>query len=147
MLWKGNECGKNSGDANGKAAIPNTGYDRIKSRRRMWNISAVWITLQQMMQHVHGKLNSWFSWRSSIKQEEFFTSKLDLNLRKKIVKCYIWIIALCGVETGIFRKVDQKYLESFEMWCWERTVKTSWTDCVIYKEVLRNIEEQRNVLH
>jgi hypothetical protein len=24
------------------------------------------------------------------------TSKLDLNLRKKAVKCYIWSITLCG---------------------------------------------------
>ena len=28
-----------------------------------------------------------------------FTSKLDLNLRKKLVKCYIWSMALYGVET------------------------------------------------
>jgi hypothetical protein len=27
-----------------------------------------------------------------------FTRKLDLNLRKKIVKCYILRIALCGAE-------------------------------------------------
>jgi hypothetical protein len=49
-----------------------------------------------------------------------FTSKLDLHLRKKLVKCYIWSIALYGAETGTLRKVDQKYLESFEMWCWRR---------------------------
>jgi hypothetical protein len=29
-----------------------------------------------------------------------FTSKLDLNLRKKPIKCYIWSVALCGAETG-----------------------------------------------
>jgi hypothetical protein len=28
-----------------------------------------------------------------------FTSELNLNLRKKLVKCYIWIIALYGAET------------------------------------------------
>jgi hypothetical protein len=49
-----------------------------------------------------------------------FTSKLDLKLRKKSVKCYIWSIALYGAETWTLRKLDQKYLESFEMWCWRR---------------------------
>ena len=49
-----------------------------------------------------------------------FTSKLDLNLRKKLVKCYIWSMALCGAETWTLRAADQKYLESFEMWCWRR---------------------------
>jgi len=33
------------------------------------------------------------------KKRIFFTSKLDLNLRKKLVKCYIWSIALYGAET------------------------------------------------
>jgi hypothetical protein len=44
-----------------------------------------------------------------------FTSKLDFNLRKKLVKCYIWSIALYSAETWTVQKVDQKYLESFEM--------------------------------
>jgi hypothetical protein len=55
-------------------------------------------------------------------KKNLFTSKLDLNLRKKLVKCYIWSIALYGAETWTLRKVDQKYLESFEMWCWRRSV-------------------------
>jgi len=41
----------------------------------------------------------------------------NLELRKKLVKCYIWITALYGAETGTLRAVDQKRLESFEMWC------------------------------
>jgi hypothetical protein len=32
-------------------------------------------------------------------KKALFTSKLDLNLRKKLVKCYIWSIALYGAET------------------------------------------------
>jgi len=52
------------------------------------------------------------------KKKTLFTSKLDLNLRKKPVKCYIWSMALCGAETWTLRAADKKYLESFEMWCW-----------------------------
>jgi hypothetical protein len=49
------------------------------------------------------------------KKRALFTSTLDLELRKKLVKCYIWSIALYGVETWKLRAVDQKHLESFEM--------------------------------
>jgi hypothetical protein len=42
-----------------------------------------------------------------------FTSKLDLNLRKKPVKFYIWSMALYGAVTWTLRKVEQIYLESF----------------------------------
>jgi hypothetical protein len=44
------------------------------------------------------------------RKKTLFTSKLDLNLRKKLVKCYIWNIALCGAETWTLLKVDQEYL-------------------------------------
>jgi len=50
--------------------------------------------------------------------------KLDLNLRKKLVECYIWSMALYGAETWTLLAADQKYLESFEMWCW-RKIKRS----------------------
>jgi hypothetical protein len=43
-----------------------------------------------------------------------FTSKLDLNLREKLVRCYTSNIALYGVETWTLRKVDQKYMEILE---------------------------------
>jgi len=51
--------------------------------------------------------------------------ELDLYLRKKLVKCYIWSMALYGAETWTFRAADQKYLESFEMWCWRRMERRS----------------------
>jgi hypothetical protein len=49
------------------------------------------------------------------KKKTLLTSKLNLELRKKLVKCYIWSIALYGTDTWALRKLDQKYLESFEM--------------------------------
>jgi len=51
------------------------------------------------------------------KKRALFTSTLDLKLRKKLVQCYIWSTALYGAETWMLQAVDQKHLESFEMWC------------------------------
>jgi hypothetical protein len=56
------------------------------------------------------------------KKKTLFTSKLDLSLRKKLVKCYIWSIALYGAETWTLRKVDQKYLECGSGEEWRRSV-------------------------
>jgi hypothetical protein len=81
------------------------------------------------------------------KKKNIFTSKLDLNLRKKPVKCYIWSIALYGAGTWTLRKFDQKYLESFEIWCWRRMEKVSWTDRVRNEEVLHRVKEERIILH
>jgi hypothetical protein len=49
------------------------------------------------------------------RKKTFFTSKLDLELRNELLKCYIWSIALYDEKTWTLRKLDQKYLESFEM--------------------------------
>jgi hypothetical protein len=59
------------------------------------------------------------------KKRTLFTSTLDLELRKKLVKCYVWSIALYGAETWTLRAVDQKHLESFECGAgegWKRSV-------------------------
>ena len=80
------------------------------------------------------------------KERALFTSTLDLELRKKLVKCYIVSIAFYGAETWPLRAVDQKHLESFEIWCWRRMDKISWTDRV-KNEVLLRVKEQSNVLY
>ena len=59
----------------------------------------------------------------------------------------IYSMALYGAETWTLRAADQKYLESFEMWCWRRMEKISWTDHVRNEEVLLRVNEQRNILH
>ena len=51
------------------------------------------------------------------KNKTIFTSKLDFNFRMKLIKCYIWSIALYGAETWMLQAVAQKHLESSEMWC------------------------------
>ena len=58
-----------------------------------------------------------------------------------------WSIALYGAEAWTLRAVDQKHLESFEMWCWRRMEKISLTDHVRNEEVLLTANEQRNILH
>jgi hypothetical protein len=49
---------------------------------------------------------------AAFNKKTLFTSKLDLNLRKKLVKCYIWSTTFYGAETWTLRRVDQKYMES-----------------------------------
>jgi len=49
---------------------------------------------------------------------EELSSKVDLNLKKKLVKCYVWSLTLLGVETWTLGEVEHKYLESLQMWCW-----------------------------
>ena len=55
------------------------------------------------------------------KKKNRFTSKLDLNLRKKLVKCYVWSMAVYGAETWTLWATDQK-----------RQHKTCSVICMLY---------------
>jgi hypothetical protein len=56
----------------------------------------------------------------------------------------MWSIALYGAENWTIRAVDQKHLESFEMWC-SRRMEITWTDHVRNEDVLLRVKEQRNI--
>jgi hypothetical protein len=81
------------------------------------------------------------------KTQTLVAVKYDLNSRKQLAKRYIWNTVLSGAENWTLREVDQKYLESFEMWCWRRTEKSSWTYRVRNEEVLHRVKKERNILH
>jgi hypothetical protein len=54
---------------------------------------------------------------------------------------------MVSVKSWTLRAIDQKHLERFEMWCWRRIEKFSWTDHVRNEEVLLTVKEKRNILH
>jgi hypothetical protein len=60
------------------------------------------------------EVKSRFPWQNqhSTGRKTSFLQQIELNLRKKLVNCYIWSIACYGVEAGTLRKIGQKYLES-----------------------------------
>jgi len=65
------------------------------------------------MQGASVKLNpalSWCKWDST--RRKLFTSKVDLNLGKKLVKCCIWSTVAYGTETWTLQRTDQKFLQS-----------------------------------
>jgi hypothetical protein len=54
-------------------------------------------------------------------------------------------ISLLTSFSKVFEKVIYKSI--YEMWCWRRMEKISWTDHVRNEEVLLRVSEQRNILH
>jgi hypothetical protein len=72
--------------------------------------------------------------RTAMAKAEFnkkilFANQLDLHLRTKPNEFYIWSVTFYGTKTWTLRNIDQKCLESFQMWCWRR-MEISWTDSV-----------------
>ena len=56
------------------------------------------------------------------KKKALFTGTLDLELRKKLVKCYIWSTALYGAETGTVRGSRSESFKCGAGEGWKRSV-------------------------
>ena len=54
------------------------------------------------------------------RMKNLFTSKLDLNLRKKLVKCYICSLAFMVLKLGHFRNYARNTWKRFKIWCLRR---------------------------
>ena len=67
------------------------------------------------------------------------TGNMNLDLKKKIVKCTIWSVVLYGAETRTMTQADKERLEAFVMWIWRRMLKISWVDEVSNAKVLQKV--------
>jgi hypothetical protein len=47
--------------------------------------------------------------------KDSFHQHSGLRVKEETGRCYTWGVAVNGTETGTLQKVDQKYLDSFEM--------------------------------
>jgi len=68
-----------------------------------------------MMQDVHVKLNLGLLWlKTGFNKKILFTCKLNLNLKEETGEV-LHLERSFGAEMCTLRKVDQKYLDSFQM--------------------------------
>jgi len=75
-----------------------------------------------------------------------FTSRnISIRTRINLLKTYVWSIMPYGSETWTIAKEEQRRIEAFEMWCYRRMFKISWTGMVTNKEVLERMAERKTV--
>ena len=77
------------------------------------------------------------------KSKELLRGKLELSLKKRLIKTIIWSVVLYGSETWTLQKEDVKRLEAFEMWLYRRIMKVKWTEHKTNEEVLEMVEDKR----
>ena len=95
--------------------------------------------------------NKWFKsqyWhaKSSTQQEDSSHQQIGLTFKAEISTTTTPYTALYGAQTWTILKVAQKYLGSFEMLCWRRMERISWTYCMKSEE-LHTDEEERNIIY
>jgi len=67
-------------------------------------------------------------------------------MKKKLIKSCIRSVAVCGSETWILGKNEERVVNVFETWSWRRMLKVKWTDRIANDEVYQRAKEERLLL-
>ena len=51
-----------------------------------------------------------------MEKKKLFTGEITMELKRRIMKCLVWCVALYAAETWTFTQTDRKRLKAFEMW-------------------------------
>ena len=78
-------------------------------------------------------------------KKHLLTSNLDIEIKKRFLKAYLWSVALYDSESWTLGKDDKRNSEAFEMWCYRKMMKISWTDRVTNEEVLNQVKAKRTI--
>jgi uncharacterized protein YutD len=78
--------------------------------------------------------------------KEEMRRNICLSTKLRILNCYVFSILNYGCESWTWNKIMRKKVDAFEMWCYRRMLKKSWTDKVTNKEVLRRMQTELHFL-
>jgi len=51
---------------------------------------------------------------------KLLSNNFNLNLRIRMIKCFVWSVTLYAAETRTLIKAERKWLEAFRFWIWRR---------------------------
>ena len=67
------------------------------------------------------------------------TRDIILPMTVCIVKAMVFPVVMNGCENGMVKKAEHQRIDAFELWCWRRFLRVSWTarrsNQSIFKEI------------
>lgn len=72
---------------------------------------------------------------------------LSMQLRMRVLKCYVWSVLLYGCETWTLKASTINKLEAFELWCYRRMLRISWVTHTTNEDVLTMMNTNRELVN
>ena len=65
----------------------------------------------------------------------------DITLPTKVhlVKVMVVLVVVYGCESWTMKKVERRRIDAFELWCWRRLLRVSWTARRFNQSILKEI--------
>ena len=68
----------------------------------------------------------------------------DITLLTKVclVKAMVFLVVMYGCESWSIKKVEHQRIDAFELWCWRRLLRASWTPRRSNQSILKEISPE-----
>ena len=68
----------------------------------------------------------------------------DITLPTKVhlVKAMVFPVVMYGCESWTLKKAEHQKIDAFELWCWRRLLRVSWTARKLNQSILREINPE-----
>ena len=68
----------------------------------------------------------------------------DITLPTKVhlVKAMVFPVVMYGCESWTIKKVEQRRIDAFELWCWRRLLRIPWTAGSSNQSILKEISPE-----
>ena len=69
------------------------------------------------------------SWKKSYDNLDRILKSRDIALQTKVhlVKAMVFPVVMYGCESWTIKKTEHQRTDAFELWCWRRLLRVSWT--------------------
>ena len=52
---------------------------------------------------------------------------MTLSTKVRLVKAMVFTVVMYGCESWTIKKAEHRKIDAFELWCWRRLLRVSWT--------------------
>ena len=83
-------------------------------------------------------------WKKSYDQDRQHLKSRDITLPTKVclVKAMVFPVVMYGCESWTIKKAEQRRIDAFELWCWRRILRVSWTARRSKQSILKEISPE-----
>ena len=67
---------------------------------------------------------------------------ITLLTKVHIVKTMVFLVVTCSCESWTVKKAEHQRIDAFQLWCWRRFLKVSWTARRSNQSILREINPE-----
>ena len=86
-------------------------------------------------------------WKESYDQPRQYIKSRDITLSTKVhlVKALVFPVVMDGCESWTIKKAERRRIDAFEVWCWRRLLRVSWTAKRSNQSILKEISPENSL--